>query len=376
MHVLITGGAGFIGSHTAHALITAGHQVRVLDCLDPQIHGNEPGFPDFLHPDIECIRGDVRDPEAVAGALQGIDAVYHFAALTGVGQSMYDLRHYTDVSVTGTANLLECIVKQKTNLKRLILASSRATYGEGTARCSEHGLQYPDLRKREDLEAGRFDLYCPHCGRVMEAVPTAEDRPLKPTSVYAWTKQQQENLCQYAAQDFGVPVSVLRYFNVYGPHQSLNNPYTGVVAIFFSRIRSGNPVSIYEHNKPIRDMVYVGDVVQANLRALEADINPRSAINVGAGTRHTIEDVAHAVADALGVEPDLRDSGEFRVGDILQCYADLERANNLLGYHPSKSLMQGMSAFVDWASTQEANDEYQRTVDELTAFGLFGKARS
>ena len=286
--ILITGGAGFIGSHTADALIGQGHTVRVLDNLDPQIHGTSGVFPAYMNPAVECRQGDVRDVSQVAEALQGVDAVYHFAALTGVGQSMYDLKAYVDTNCTGTAALLEAILKNGKPIKRLVLASSRAVYGEGTHHCPEHGTVYPGMRVREDMDRGEFAATCPTCGVAVSPLPTAEDRPLEPISVYGWTKKQQEEQCQYVAKTFGLPVTMLRYFNVYGSRQSLQNPYTGVVSIFYSRILADQPIYVYEHGTPGRDFIHISDVVQANLAALERDIKPGTCINVGSGQRHSI----------------------------------------------------------------------------------------
>lgn len=372
MNILITGGAGFIGGHTADALLARGHKVRVLDNLDPQVHG-ESG-PAYLHADVECLQGNVCNAEDVGHALQGIDAVYHFAALTGVGQSMYDLRSYVDTNCTGTATLLEVIVKQQVSLKKLVLASSRAVYGEGTHICPAHGVIYPKPRLRADMENGYFGVRCPQCGATMTAVATMEDHPPMPISVYAWTKQQQEDLCRYVAQTFGVPVVGLRYFNVYGSRQSLKNPYTGVVSIFYSRLMAGQPIFLYEHGKPGRDFVHVSDVVHANLLALESQVESGAFFNVGSGDEHTILDVAQALAKACGRTPEILDRGEFRVGDIHSCYADLHQAKTYLGYEPRMSLEAGMKEFAEWAAGQESIDLYQKTVDELERHGLFGQA--
>lgn len=372
--VLITGGAGFIGSHTADALLRQGHRVRLLDSLDPQIHGDTATFPAYLHPAIECVRGDVRDARLLADVLTGVDLIYHFAALTGVGQSMYDIRHYVEVNVVGTAVLLETLAKRRQALQRVVLASSRAVYGEGTHHCPVHGTLYPPVRQRADLEQGRFAVFCPQCATPLTAVPTAEERPLHPVSVYALTKQQQEDYCRHVAATFGLPVTILRYFNVYGSRQSLRNPYTGVMSIFYSRLLSGQPIALYEHGRPGRDFVHVADVVQANVRAATADVPPGTVINVGTGIDHTIVEVAKALAAACGQEALLEDKGEFRVGDIHACYADLSRAQTLLGYRPQVSLSQGIQEFVAWAGGQPVVDLYEKTVTELKNHGLFGSA--
>ncbi|NMG30300.1 NAD-dependent epimerase/dehydratase family protein [Aromatoleum evansii] len=374
MRVLITGGAGFIGSHTADALLAAGHQVRILDILDPQIHGPAGAFPEYLDPRVEAIRGDVRSLENVSCALGGIDAVYHLAALTGVGQSMYDMHNYTDTNTTGTATLLEAILKSDASLKRIVLASSRAVYGEGTHFCTDHGKQFPAPRRREDMERGIYAVLCPECHRPLTSEPTAEDRPLNPISMYAWTKKHQEDLATYAARTFGLPVTILRYFNVFGSRQSLRNPYTGVVSIFYSRLLSEKPISLYERGTPERDFVHISDVVAANLLALEANCTPGTCINVGTGRSDRIGDVASALAHSLRKAPVFEDRGEFRVGDIHACVADLGRAHTMLGYEPRVGLIEGMQEFVAWAQRHDAVDMYQKTVDELTRYGLFGQA--
>jgi dTDP-L-rhamnose 4-epimerase len=371
--VLITGGAGFIGSHTADLLLRQGHTVRILDCLDPQVHGAIESFPGYIDPAVECVLGDVRDPDAVEAALDGVDAVYHLASLTGVGQSMYDMKAYVETNCGGTATVLEVLVKRKQKLRRFVLASSRAVYGEGACQCEHCGVVQPAMRQKEEMERGHFDVSCPLCSGPVVTMPTAEDSPLTPISTYAWTKKHQEELCQYAARTFCMPVTILRYFNVYGPRQSLQNPYTGVVSIFYSRLVAGQPISIYERGKPVRDFIYVADVARANVLALDSGLAPGICINVGSGTPSTILDVARALGNACGRVPDLQDKGEFRVGDIYACYADLKTATRLLRYAPEVTLGEGMAAFAVWANGQEAVDLYPRTVAELERHGLFGR---
>ncbi len=375
MRVLITGGAGFIGSHTADMLLAAGHQVRILDLLDPQIHGCSETFPDYLDRRIECRRGDVRNLETVQSALDEIDAVFHFAAETGVGQSMYDLQSYVDTNCVGTATVLEAIIKSKRRLNRFVLASSRAVYGEGSYCCAQHGTVHPPVRPREQLEAGDFSPHCPICSSLLDSVPTGEDTPPVPVSVYGWTKKHQEDLCLYAAETFQIPTVILRYFNVYGSRQSLKNPYTGVVTVFYNRILAGKPAFLYERGSPIRDFVHVNDVARANLLALDAAIRTHAVINIGSGQSVTIADIANTLANTMGRDAAFVSNTEFRVGDIFACVANLERANRLLGYEPRTSLDAGMKEFALWAHTQHATDEYDVTVEQLTRHGLFGRMK-
>ncbi len=371
--VLITGGAGFIGSHTADALIEQGYQVRVLDLLDPQVHATEGNWPAYLHPDIELVRGDVRNAEDVAKALVDVDVVYHLAALTGVGQSMYDIASYVTTNTTGTATLLEAVIQRARPLHRLILASSRAVYGEGTGFCDVCGVaRYPGTRAKQDLENGHWEVPCPVCAGALRPVPTGELRPRLPISIYGLTKMQQEDLVLQVGHGFRFPTVCLRYFNVYGSRQSLKNPYTGVVSIFFSRIAAGQPIHLYEGGQAIRDFVHVADVVQANLLALERDVPSGSVVNVGSGQQCSIAEVVRALGRATGNTPRLVDKGEFRAGDVRDCYADLQQARELLGYKPAVELDQGMREFSAWAAGQPSVDLYQRTVEELRQHDLLG----
>lgn len=373
--ILITGGAGFIGSHTADALVAVGHRVKVLDILDPQVHGNSQSFPSYMHPAVECIRGDVTNLSDVMAALEGVDVVYHMAALTGVGQSMYDMANYVRVNCTGTAVLIEAILRSGCKLKRFVLSSSRAVYGEGTHRCEGHGDVFSAVRQRDAMEAGRFGVYCPDCGEETTVVATIEARPLNPVSVYAYTKKHQEELCEFASKTFQLPVTILRYFNVYGSRQSLLNPYTGIVSIFYSRIMAGKAVSLYEHGNPVRDFVHIEDVVQANLKAVNDVIPSGSKFNVGSGVPVTVLDVVNAIGELSGGRVEMIDRGEFRIGDIHACYADLSESIQRLGYQPKKFLMDGMKEFVSWAKTQPSLDLYEKSVEALKAHDLFGQAK-
>lgn len=377
--VLITGGAGFIGSHTADALLKAGHRIRILDNLDPQIHPNQttpPRLPPYVPSSVEWIHGSVQDPEVVSRAMEGVEVVYHFAACTGVGQSMYDLGKYVSTNVEGTALLFAAIIQKKLPIRRFILSSSRAVYGEGTYTCDEHGQFFPELRKRKDLEKGCFHVLCPRCEKVGIPVSTREDAPLKPVSVYGWTKLAQEEVCRQMVTGYQFPIVILRYFNVYGSRQSLSNPYTGIASIFFSRIRAGNPISIYEQGAPTRDFVHISDVVRANVAAMNADLFPGATFNIGSGIESSVARIAEAIGDALSAAPHLKSTDDFRLGDILSCFADLSRSRRLLGYAPQASLEQGVGEFVSWAMTQGSQDLLEVAVKELQAHDLMGKSQS
>ncbi len=378
--ILITGGAGFIGSHTAQSLVEAGHQVCVLDSLDAQVHGDAGQWPGYLNPQVRTVRGDVRDPAAVAKAIEGAEIVFHFAALTGVGQSMYEMQRYVDTNVRGTAVLLDALAARQrrgggaVGLRRLVLASSRAVYGEGTFACSHCGEVYPGVRARQALEAGDFAVHCPRCHREVTPVPTREDRPCTPISIYGSTKLHQEDYCRQAAQAHGLPVTCLRYFNVYGSRQALSNPYTGVVSVFYGRLRAQEPVSLYEHGLPLRDFVHVKDVVQANLLAMEADVAPGTCINIGSGQDHRIRELAEILRDLAGSPSVLLDTGKFRAGDVWACGADLTRARKLLGYEPRVSLREGLGEVLDWADRQQLVDRSAQAEAELLDHGLLGQA--
>ncbi|MCK6487605.1 MAG: SDR family NAD(P)-dependent oxidoreductase [Planctomycetes bacterium] len=373
MNILVTGGAGFIGRRTVALLCADGHRVRVLDRLDPQVHGAA-AEPAGLDPRAEFVRGDVTDPATVDACLDGVEAVFHLAALTGVGQSMYDLRDYAHHTVTGTATLLERLLKRGQRLRRFVLSSSRAVYGEGAARCPRHGVVAPAPRRREDCAAGDFGLRCPACGAGCEPCATAEDQPPAPGSIYAWTKLQQEELVRHAVRHHGLEAAILRYFNVYGEGQALANPYTGVVAVFCARLRAGRPLALYERDLPLRDFVHVADVAEANRATLAAAVEPGTAINIGVGSALRISQVARALAAAMGVEARLEDTGEFRCGDILACWADRGRARALLGWEPRVGLEEGMRRFAAWAAGERAVDLSERAAAELRAHGLLGRA--
>ena len=367
-HVLITGGAGFIGSHLSDELLARGYRVRVLDNLSPQVHGPNPTRPDYLHPDVELVVGDVRDAAAVRAALGGVDAVYHFAAAVGVGQSMYEIAAYTSVNNLGTAVLLEALVERP--VERLIVASSMSIYGEGLYRDARGDVRAGEERSPDQLRAGRWD---PHdaAGRPLEPVPTPETKRPSLSSVYALSKYDQERLCLLIGRAYDVPTTALRFFNVYGTRQALSNPYTGVLAIFAARLLNGRPPMIFEDGQQRRDFVSVHDVARACRLALEAPEAADEVFNVGSGRAYPIAEVADRMACALG-KPHLRPeiTGKYRAGDIRHCFADISKARRLLGYAPARDLEGELGAMAAWLGGQVAYDRVEAAATELAVRGL------
>ena len=371
LRILITGGAGFIGSHLADALVAAGHEVVVFDNLDPQVHGPGCSVPTHLAPGASFVQGDVRNRTALAGALVGVQAVYHLAAQTGVGQSMYQIERYVETNIQGTAVLLDLLASGTYPVEKLILASSRAVYGEGAYKCALDGPVYPSPRALEQLEHSIWDPACPVCGGNVQPTPTSEDAPHQPSSVYALSKSVQESLCHMISRTYGLTVTTLRYFNVYGARQSLSNPYTGVLSIFSSIIKNGRVPEIYEDGLESRDFVHVRDVVQANLLALERQGCDGQAINVGSGQRLTILEIASTMLQAFGMQGEPRFGGRFRVGDVRHCFADISLAHRLLGYTPQVAFEEGLRDFLAWALEEDADDLIETAKQELAVRKLF-----
>jgi dTDP-L-rhamnose 4-epimerase len=366
--VLITGGAGFIGGHLANRLTESGCLVRVYDTLFDQVHGAAGEFPVHLHADIECVRGDVRDRDALRAALQNVDAVYHLAAAVGVGQSMYQIAHYTEVNNLGTAILLECLAERP--VERLVVASSMSVYGEGLYRLGDR-LLAPPGRAREQLRRGQWEVF--EGGEPLAPVPTPEEKTPAPTSVYALSKYDQEKLCLLAGEAYGIPTVALRFFNVYGAYQALSNPYTGVLAIFAARCLNGNPPLIFEDGKQQRDFVSVKDVARACMLAMTTTATGQ-AFNIGSGQAHSIDDIANAIIEAVGAKVEPQITGNFRVGDIRHCFADISKARRLLGYQPQVGLRDGVNELAEWlshAETQDkAQDNFLHASNELARRGL------
>jgi dTDP-L-rhamnose 4-epimerase len=367
--VLVTGGAGFIGSHLVDALVEQGHKVRILDSLVPEVHAGP--APPHLNPGAEFIHGDICDSDIVASALEGVDSVFHLAAELGLGRSMYQVRRFVTGNDLGTAVLLEELIKRRGQVKKLIVASSMSLYGEGPYKCEKcDRTTFPELRSETALSAKQWEFRCSECGSELIALQTPEDKPLNPTSVYAVGKQVQEQYSLIIGRAYKIPTVAFRYFNVYGPRQALSNPYTGACAIFSSRLLNDQPPVVYEDGNQTRDFVSVHDIVRANLLALTSDGADYQVLNVGTGKATTIRHIAEVIADGLGkqIEPDV--TGQFREGDIRHCIADISKAENLLGYQPSVELKEGLAELLEWVGSQRADDRLGMAAAELAAHSL------
>jgi dTDP-L-rhamnose 4-epimerase len=363
-NVLVTGGAGFIGSHLVDALIERGHRVRVLDALVSQVHG-ENAVPAYLNSAAEFVQGDVCDRKVVDAALEGIDVVFHEAAEVGVGQSMYEIERYVRANDLGTAVLLEAILARQPQIKKLVVASSMSIYGEGAYTCETCGSVAPQIRPASQLLERRWEVECPKCGKLLSPAPTTEEKPLFPTSVYAVTKQDQEQFCLAVGRSYGIPSVALRYFNVYGTRQALSNPYTGVCAIFSARLLNGNRPMVFEDGEQTRDFVHVSDIVRANLLALDTDRADYQAINVGTGAATSIRTVSRLLAEGLGLDLEPEIVAKYREGDIRHCVADISKAKSLLGYEPQVSLERGIPELLSWVRAQAAQDQVASATAEL-----------
>ena len=368
-NVLITGGAGFVGSHLADGLFRQGHAVRVLDDLTPQVH---PGGvrPDYLSTDVELIHGDVRDPNLLKDVLTGIDVIYHFAATVGVGQSMYEISRYMSVNTQGTAELLQAVLDTKAPIEKIVVASSMSIYGEGRYVGADGRSYAPPVRTVDQLKRGEWEVSVGDSG-PLKPVPTDENKPSEINSMYALSKRDQEELCMIYGRTYGLPVTALRFFNIYGTRQALSNPYTGVAAVFASRMLNGKQPLIFEDGEQQRDFVSIHDIVRANLLAMDAPKSNGEVINVGSGKPVSIRRVAELLAKSLenkGLEPVV--TGKYRAGDIRHCYADITKARHLLGYEPQVTHEEGFAELAAWLADQEAEDKADTMLQQLAAHGL------
>lgn len=369
-NILVTGGAGFLGSHMVDALLAAGHQVRVFDNLSQQVHPN--GYPDYLSRDIEFVEGDMRDIEAVRKAVRGVDVIYHLAAAVGVGQSMYEIAHYIGVNTQGTANLLQALLDTKVPVEKLVVASSMSIFGEGKYLCETCGEMAPPVRTPGQLRLKQWEVSCPNCGGNLKPTPTDESKPLQCSSIYALSKKDQEEMCLLYGRTYGLPVVALRYWNIYGTRQALSNPYTGVAAIFAARLLNRRTPLVFEDGKQMRDFVSVHDVVQANLLAMERPEADGMAINVASGYPISIEEVGNTLVRSLGLDGEIKPeiTGNSRAGDVRHCFADISLAKRVLGYRPKYTLEDGVPELVAWLREQTAEDRTAEANQQLAAYGL------
>ena len=374
--VLITGGAGFIGSHIALKLLEKGYDVTVLDNLLEQIHGADPDRTSPLYNSIKdkvhFIKADVCEKAALEEGLKDADYVIHLAAETGTGQSMYEIKRYIDVNIGGTGLLLDILTNTKNHVKRVVVAESRAIYGEGKYYCDKCGDVYPTERKDEDMAKGYFECHCPKCGGKLTLVATTEDSAIHPSSVYGIGKQVQGQLVHLICKNIGIESVSFRYQNVYGPGQSLTNPYTGILSIFSTRIKNHKGINIFEDGKETRDFVYIDDVVDATIAGMEVPEANGHVFNVGTGVATDVLTVAQTLCKHYGIEVPLMVSGNYRLGDIRHNYADVSLARRILGFESKWSFEDGIAMFCEWVETQSVSeDRYEESIKEMKSKGLY-----
>jgi len=375
MLVAVIGGAGFIGSHLVDALLEEGYRVRIADNLDSQVH---PGGlkPKYLNSRAEFLVADVRDPAELQKALSGVDAVFYLAGAVGVGDSMYRIRHYAEANVLGGANLLEILANQKHTIRKVVLASSVTVYGEGKYACREHGIVLPAIRTAQESGQRQWELLCPvqtgvaACSKSLTPLPTDEDKTPAPQSVYAVTKRAQEELFLTVGRTYGIPVSVLRYFNVYGSRQALSNPYTGVAKIFAQRFAQGEAPVIYEDGLQTRDFIHVSDVVQANMLALQREEAAGEVFNVGTGRPTAIIEMARAVAKQFDIETAIEPCYRYRAGDVRHCWADITKIRMRLGFKPMSVFPAGLEDVTSLAKSAKGGGEAFADYGDLAQRGL------
>lgn len=369
MKILVTGGVGFIGSFLVDELVRKGHRVTVFDNLDPQVHPGKK-LPSYFNKKAKFIKGDVRKLNDLKKAIKDTKIIFHFAASVGIGQSQYEIKKYVQTNIGGTANLLDVIVNSKNKVRKLILAASMSEYGEGEYRCSSCGVIRPELRVLSQLKRKDWELHCPACQKVLRPIGTRESAKLNVNSIYAITKKTQEEMVLNIGKTYCLPAVALRFFNVYGPRQSLSNPYTGVMAIFLSRIKNNKSSIIYEDGSQSRDFISVHDVVKATVLAMERKEADYQIFNLGSGKATTILKIAESLIQATGksIKPEITD--KFRKGDIRHCFADIGKIKRLLGFQPNVSLKEGIEELVDWSKSVEAKDFFEKAAKELKKKGL------
>ena len=372
-NILITGGAGFIGSNLTQKLVEKGFKVTVLDNLSKQIHGENQNSTLYssIKDIVTFIQGDVCNKSDWQKALRNQDAVIHLASETGTGQSMYDISRYNKVNILGTTHLLDILANENHSIKKMIIASSRSIYGEGKYLCKNDGVLYPNQRQDIDMAKGKFNLVCNKCNEPLQLLATDEDSKIHPSSIYGITKQQQEQMILLMGKTLNIPAVALRYQNVYGPGQSLSNPYTGILSIFSTRLLNGNDIDIYEDGQESRDFVFIDDVVNATILALEKKQANNQIFNVGSGVATSVSEVANLLKSLYNSDVKISVSGKYRFGDIRHNYADLSKIENVLGFSPKFDFLSGITSFVNWVKTQKVmEDKYETSIQELENKGL------
>ncbi len=366
--ILVTGGAGFIGSFLVDRLIDEGYKVRILDNLEPQVHNGKK--PKYLNKKAEFLKGDVRHYKDLKKAVDGIDAIFHLASAVGVGQSNYEIKKYVDVNVLGTANILDLLVNSKHQVKKIITISSMTGYGEGNYICNKDGIVRPAIRGENQLKNKDWNIYCPNCNLIVTPSSTNEAALDFPNSIYGFSKKAQQDMALMIGRLYNIPTVVLRGFNIYGPRQSLSNPYTGVTAIFISRLKNNQEAIIFEDGLQTRDFVSVHDVVSAFVFALEKDGANFQMFNIGSGEGTSIFEVAEILSKLLGKSGLIRVNNEFRKNDIRHCFADISKAKAVLGWRPKKTLEEGFEELISWSISEKAEDKFQKAQKELKKKGL------
>ena len=373
-NILITGGAGFIGTSLCLRLLKDDYKITVIDNFSEQIHGSdykESALYKKIAGKVEIVNASITNKDAFVKALKGKQIIVHYAAETGTGQSMYDIEHYCNVNMQATAQMLDYITNEENDVQKIVVASSRSIYGEGRYRCKEHGIVYPKARKEDDLIKKDFAVKCPKCSKDAELLSTDEESKIHPASIYGITKQVQEQMITLMGESLGISTIGLRYQNVYGPGQSLKNPYTGILSIFSTRILNDNPINIFEDGAESRDFVYIDDIVEATYLAIISDRKENEVYNVGTGVGITVEEVTKQLYKSYNKPENYSISGNFRLGDIRHNIADLTKIKNNLGFSPQVSFEKGMNKFCDWVKSQEVEeDRFQASMDEMKEKGL------
>ncbi|MDP8233989.1 MAG: SDR family NAD(P)-dependent oxidoreductase [Candidatus Saelkia tenebricola] len=363
MKILVTGGAGFIGSYLVDGLIKNGYEVIVYDNLEEQVHQGK--TPSYLNKDAQYVWADVGDYDSFKKVLSNVEGVFHFASMVGVGQSQYRIKKYMEVNDIGTANLWDILVNNKHKVKKVIVSASMSSYGEGLYNCKNCGSIKPPLREEDQLKNKDWELYCPHCRERLTTIPTGEKAPLSPNSIYALSKRIQEDISLLLGKTYDIPVASLRFFNAYGARQSLSNPYTGVCAIFISRLKNDKSPVVFEDGNQSRDFISVHDIVRAAILALEKDEANYEVCNIGSGSPIAIKEMGYLLSRLLNKDIKPSIPGSYRKGDVRYCYADIANAKRVLGWSPEVDISTGLKELIEWAKTEPSFDEFDKAYEEL-----------